>query len=59
LKKLEDYSGDFIPNLKPSDLAPDAIDRLVKVYGQLYKAMDGFWYLSAMDRFGNEEARYL
>ncbi len=54
--KLDDYSGDFIPNLKPSDLSAEAVDKLVKVYAQLYKAMDGFWYMGVMDLHGNDEA---
>ena len=56
MSKLEDYSGEFNPNLKPSDFSYDALEKLIKTYGQLYKALDGFWYLTLMDRSGNDEA---
>ena len=37
-------------------MSPDMLEKLIKVYAQLYKALDGFWYLAVMDRRGNEEA---
>jgi hypothetical protein len=57
LSKLEDYSGDFKPDLKPSDLSYEALEKLIRVYGKLYKALDGFWYLNVMDKHGNGEAQ--
>jgi hypothetical protein len=56
LTKMDDYSGAFNPHLKPSDLSYEALDKLVRVYAQLYKALDGFWYLNVMDKHGNDEA---
>ena len=56
MKKLNDYSGEFLPDLKPEDFSHDMLVELLRVYSQLYIAMDGFWYLSAMERSGNEEA---
>jgi hypothetical protein len=56
LHKLDDYSGDFNPDLKPSDFSHAALEKLIRTYAQLYKALDGFWYLKVMDRSGNDEA---
>ena len=56
MKKLDDYSGDFKPDLKPSDFSSEALEKLIKIYAQLYKALDGFWYLALMERSGNDEA---
>ncbi len=56
LKKLNDYSGEFLPDLKPEDFSHDTLAELLRVYSQLYIAMDGFWYLAVMERSGNEEA---
>ncbi len=56
MKKLDDYSGDFNPDLKPSDFSYEALEKLIKIYAQLYKALDGFWYLALMEKRGNDEA---
>lgn len=56
MSKLNDYSGEFKPDLKLSDLSGEALENLIRVYAKLYKALDGFWYLNVMDRHGNDEA---
>ena len=56
LKKLTDYSGEFLPNLKLSDFSPDTLAELLKLYARLYIAMDGIWYLAVKERVGDEEA---
>ncbi len=56
MSKLDDYSGEFKPDLKPSDFSYEALEKLIKTYGQLYKALDGFWYLALMEKSGNDEA---
>jgi len=56
LRTLKDYSGDFLPDLKLSDFSHDTLVRLITLYSQLYIAIDGFWYLAAMERHGNDEA---
>ena len=56
LEKLSDYSGEFLPDLKLQDFSHDALVELLRLYSQLYIAMDGFWYLAVMERSGNEEA---
>jgi len=56
VKKLNDYSGPFIPDLKFSDFSKDTLVRLLEIYCQFYMALDGFWYLTVKDRVSNEEA---
>ena len=56
MEKLNDYSGQFIPNLKPSDFSAGTLSELLGVYGRLYTAVDGFWYFAVKERIDNKEA---
>jgi len=56
MKKLEDYSGEFLPNVKLSDFSSNALADLLKLYAKLYIAMDGIWYLALKERLGDKEA---
>ena len=56
MKKLDDYGGEFLPDLKLSDFSPDALVQLLKLYSKLYMAMDGFWYLAVKERADDREA---
>ena len=56
MKELRDYSGDFNSDLKLSDFSAAALANLLSLYARMYMALDGFWYLSARERFGNEPA---
>lgn len=56
MTKLNDYSGEFLPDLAFNDFTPDALSGLLELYCKLYMALDGFWYLTIKDRLGNEEA---
>ena len=56
MKKLTDYSGQFLPDLKFSDFSSDTLAQLSGLYCKLYMALDGFWYLTVKDRASNEEA---
>jgi len=56
MKELEDYSGDYIPDLKLSDFSPQTLDKIVTLQGKVYLALDGFWYLAVKELFGNEKA---
>lgn len=56
MKKLKDYSGQFLPGLKPADFSADALRGMLKLYSKLYSAADGFWYLTVKERLGNDEA---
>jgi hypothetical protein len=50
----EDYPSD--PNVKFQDLSRDEMLRVVGIYGNLVRALDGFWYLSVMRRADNDLA---
>lgn len=56
MKRLDDYGGEFLPDLKLSDFSPDTLVQLLKLYSKLYMAMDGFWYLAVKERAGDKEA---
>jgi hypothetical protein len=56
MKKRNDYSGEFDPELKLEDFSSDFTIRLVRLYSRLYIALDGFWYLALKARQGNDEA---
>ena len=56
MRKLVDYSGRFLPDLKFSDFSPDTLAELLDLYCKLYMAVDGFWYLTVKERINNEEA---
>ena len=56
MKKLNDYSGEFLPELKLNDFSPDTLADLLKLYSKLYIGLDGFWYLTVQERISNEEA---
>ncbi|MBM4451789.1 MAG: hypothetical protein FJ013_03340 [Chloroflexi bacterium] len=56
MKELTDYSGEFNPKLKPEDLSKELLVDLLKLYGRLYRAVDGFWYLAVMDKVNEETA---
>jgi hypothetical protein len=56
LKELDDYRGEFLPDLKLSDFSPDTLVPLLRLYAKLYMAMDGFWYLAVKERVGGKQA---
>jgi len=56
MKKLNDYSGELLPDLKLSKFSPDTLADLLTLYARLYIALDGLWYLTIKERGGNEEA---
>ena len=56
MTQLNDYSGEFLPNLQLSDFSPSTLAELSALYCKLYLALDGFWYLTVKERISNEEA---
>jgi hypothetical protein len=55
-KALTDYSGEFLPDLDLKDFSHETLVQLLAAYAKLHMGMDGFWYMSVMERHGNEEA---
>jgi len=56
MDKLNDYSGELLPDLKFSDFSPDTLVDLLTLYSKLYLALDGFWYLTVKEKVSNEVA---
>ena len=56
MKELSDYSGEFLPELKFADFNRDTLAEMVEMYGKLYAALDGFWYIAMKELIGSEEA---
>jgi hypothetical protein len=44
MSDLEDYSGEFRPDLNMQDFSKDALVRLWQAGGKLYIGLDGLWY---------------
>ena len=56
MAELEDYSGQFDPNLRMQDFSKDAMGRLVELGGLLYSALASVYYRVLKQRFGEEMA---
>ena len=56
MKELTDYNGKFLPNLDLQDFSRETLVQLLSTYAKLHMGMDGFWYMSVMERHGKEEA---
>ena len=56
MKKLTDYSGEFIPNLRLQDFSKDVLVNLLAEYARAFVAMDGFYHTYLSQRFSIEEA---
>ena len=56
MKELCDYRGEFLPELEFGDFDRDTLAEIVKLYGKLYAALDGFWYIAVKELVGSDEA---
>lgn len=54
--ELVDYSGDFDPDFSPDKLTRETLVKLLSMYSEYIRRVDGHWYLTVMERWGNEEA---
>ena len=50
MKELTDYTGDFNPGLRFEDFSKETLAALLRSYSRLMLAIDGFWYLSVMQK---------
>jgi hypothetical protein len=53
---MEDYSGEFRPDLRMQDFSKDALVRLWKASGQFGLKVSQYWTLAVMEKFGEEAA---
>ena len=59
MKELQDYSGEFLPDLRLQDFSKDALIQLWHAGGRLYVGIIGFWFRLVRERFGEEAAKEL
>jgi len=56
VERLGDYSGELLPELDLEDFSSETLRDLLRLYSKLYMGLDGFWYLTVMEKFGNDAA---
>ncbi len=53
---MADYSGSFDRNFSHGKLAQETLTNLMKATAEYMRRIDGYWYLSVMEKWGNDEA---
>ena len=53
---LFDYGGDFDPGFRWDQLSKDGLAGLLVAYSNYIRKLDGHWYLSVMNKCGNDVA---
>ena len=56
MTELADYSGRFDPEFNHDKFSKETLVRLLKTYSEYILRIDGLWYLTLMDKWGNDEA---
>ena len=56
MKELVDYSGKFDPQFSYDKFTKETLLKLLKAYSEYMLRIDGFWYLTVMNKWGNDEA---
>lgn len=56
MSDTRDCSNEFRPDFRFEDLPPEFLARLLRMYGQFYIAIDGFWYLGVKEHIDNDTA---
>jgi len=56
MEELQDYSGEFNPDLRLADFSKEALLRLWEAGGKLYLGIDGLWYNFIREKFGEKTA---
>jgi hypothetical protein len=53
---MADYSGAFDPTFSHGKLAQETLVKLMKATAEYMRRIDGHWYISVMEKWGNEQA---
>lgn len=53
---MDEYGGPYLPDLDFKDLSHDALAGIAELYTRLIRVLDGFWYLTVMDKTNITEA---
>ena len=56
MPELVDYSGKFDPEFNYDKLSKETLLKVLEEYVRYMIRIDGFWYLTVMDKWGNDEA---
>jgi len=56
VEELVDYSGKFDTEFSHRKFTKETLLKLLNMYSEYMLRIDGFWYLTVMDKWGNEEA---
>lgn len=56
MAELQDYSGEFRPNIKYQDFSKDALARLLTEYARLAIMLDSWWHTTVREKYGQDEA---
>lgn len=56
MPELNDYSGEFRPDMKLTDFSKEALIQLVRAAAKCYGAQTSFWYTAALELYGKETA---
>jgi hypothetical protein len=56
MDKLKDYSGKFSPDIGWENFSEEIMLDGLSLYRNMFLAVDGFWYLTIKERYGDETA---
>ena len=56
MAELVDYSGEFEPEFNFDRFSKKTLLKLIKAYSDYLIKVDAYWYLTVMDKWGNDEA---
>ncbi len=56
MAEMIDYSGPFDPGFSHDKLNKEVVLNLLHAYNEYMLRIDGFWYLTVMNKWGNDEA---
>ena len=56
MAELQDYSGEFKPDLKMQDFSKDRLVELWRAASRFFVAIDGLWWTFIKEKFGEETA---
>ena len=56
MTELVDYSGGFDPAFSQEKLRKETLLKLLRAYNDYMLRIDGYWYLTVMKKWGNDEA---
>jgi len=56
MKELTDYGGKFDPQFSYDKFTKETLLKLLKAYSEYMLRIDGLWYLTVMNKWGNDKA---